>query len=309
MHVLIVGPGGVGGYIGGILAAGGTPVTFMASKARAEVLQTSGLRLRTVDRELHVVPVEVVTDTTQLGDFDVVVLCVKYYDLVDVARTLRGRIAEECVVLTVQNGIDADIRVREILEYPYVFPGAAHIISSVEPVTGAVVQTGGPCYFVFGARGGVLPDVLRRAVHGFGEAGLDARLTEQIESELWFKYLFVLPYSGLTAAFARSFQEVYATQGGRRTFRAMVEESLQVARCEGVHLSVGVEKSLLERAQMHMGEQRPATSSLQRDLAAGRPTELDGLHGALLRLAALYRVPVPVTQALYNRIALRQSSA
>jgi 2-dehydropantoate 2-reductase len=309
MHVLIVGPGGVGGYIGDILAAGGTPVTFMASNARARVLQTSGLRVRTVDRELHVVPAEIASDTTQFGDFDVVVLCVKYFDLTDVARTLKGRLSEECVVLTVQNGIDADVLVREILEHPYVFPGTAHIISSVDPVTGAVVQTGGPCYFVFGARDGVPPEVLTRAVHRLGAAGLDAHLAEQIESELWFKYLFVLPYSGLTAAFARSFQEVYATTGGRRMFKAMLEESLQVARYEGVRLSVGVGNSVFERAQMHMCEQRPATSSLQRDLAAGKPTELDGLHGTLLRLAGLHRVPVPVTQALYNRIAMRQSGA
>lgn len=303
MNTLIVGPGGVGGYLGGVLAAGGVQVAFLAPPTRAATLRSAGLRVRTRSGVYYAPHVRLVDAASEFRDFDLILVCVKYFSLGVVTHALRGSLADHAVVLTVQNGIDADLEVRRATGHPHVFPGAAHIGAWVDRESGDVVLSDEPPYFVFGARESTSPVAIHRTAAALAATGLDVRTTDHIEQELWFKYLFILPYSGVTAAFARSFQAVYSMPRGRRVFATLLDEAVRVARAAGVRLPPDVVTAVTARAEEHMRRSHPATSSLQRDRSAGRPSEVEALHGTLLRLARAHNVVTPVTRAIYQRIA------
>jgi len=128
------------------------------------------------------------------------------------------------------------------------------------------------------------------------EAGIDARVTDDIRRVLWDKYAFLCALAGLTAVTRIPIDELMRVPETRELFRQMVREVALVARAEGVELG---DELADEKAEFAAGLEPGGFSSLHHDLVTGRRIELDALHGELVRRASRHNLSVPVTAIVY----------
>src|SRR6266851_647281 len=127
MRIVIVGAGGVGGYFGGLLAASGVDVSFVARGAHLEALRTKGLRIESPKGNVHLPTVDATDDPRTLRPADVVFLTVKLYDTESAAHLLPPLIGRETVVIPFQNGVESVDAVVNVVGRPHVAGGTAYV--------------------------------------------------------------------------------------------------------------------------------------------------------------------------------------
>jgi 2-dehydropantoate 2-reductase len=163
---------------------------------------------------------------------------------------------------------------------------------------------GGPASVRFGEWDSRRTQRLERLRDAFREAGVDATVPDDVWVEQWSKMLVVVPFGGLGAALDAPLGVLRTTH--RDLLGDAITEVVAVAAAHGVALPDGIVPETLGFL-----DQQPedATSSLQRDVLAGRPSELDAWTGAVVRLAGTVDVAVPVHRTLLATITSRHPRA
>ena len=116
---------------------------------------------------------------------------------------------------------------------------------------------------------------------------------------MWGKLVRLNALACTTSAFDRLLGEILATPELRAELVGAIEEGCAVAAAEGARIDAAEPLGELSAAHPTLG------SSMQRDIAAGRPPELDAIPGAVLRAAARHGVPCPTIERLVAAIAAR----
>jgi 2-dehydropantoate 2-reductase len=308
MRIAVLGTGGIGGYFGGRLAASGHDVTFVARGAHLEAIRETGLAVSSVAGDVTVHPANATDDPGSMGPVDVVLLAVKTWQLPPVLEAVPGLVHGDSVVVTTQNGVEAPDRVAAVVGREAVLPGIAKIFAYIDG-PGRITHAGGPASLVFDewspAPGGPSDRVtrLREAVTASGAV---SPAPEDIWAELWSKMLFVVPFGGLGAALDATVGELRSKPSSRALLEDAMHEVEAVARARGVRLP----DSVVAGTMAFVDDQPPeATTSLQRDLLAGKPSELDAWTGAVVRLAAASGVDVPLHRLLLEVLTTRHPHA
>ncbi len=306
MKIAIVGLGGVGGYFGGKIAqryAGSAehPVVFVARGAHLAAIRRDGLLLRTVEEGFRVRP-DLATDSpSEAGPCDLVLFCVKEYDLETAAAALAPLLQEKTVVLPVLNGVDIAERLRSLLPRGEILSGCVYISTFIE-APGVVRQVGGSCQLLFGPDDGQA-ERYRPLETLLKEAGIKAELSASIAVPLWSKYLFVSPMAGVTSLLGLCFGDVMADEKGRGLVRGLMAEIERLAAAKGIPLPA----DSVERGIATVERFPPATkSSLQLDFAKGGRTELELFIGYAVRAGRLLGVPVPLHDELYAALGRKK---
>jgi len=304
----VVGPGGVGGYLAAILAAGGLDVAVVARGAHAEAIERDGLRLDDPQRaSLAPARVTVARSLDEAPPAEVVVLAVKHPSLEALAGELPGyldRCPPGAVALAVQNGVihlDGPLT-TEVPERLLV--GSVYIFSHVE-APGLIQVLGGPRLYRFGPLDPgdtVLHARAEEIAARWSQAGLLAAADADGRRVCWEKLSLLAPLSGITALTARTVGEFRELPEMMQTFRTLCEEVRQVGVAEGVPIDPG----MVEFAAAGIASTDAAgRSSLFRDLADGRASEIEVLLGDVVRRADAHGVPVPALRAVYAATRLR----
>lgn len=296
MRIAIFGAGGAGGYFGARLAAAGEEVVFIARGDHLRRILAGGLRVDSVDGDFVVRPAGATDDPAQAGTVDVVLVGVKAWQVPDAAQAMRPMIGPETFVVPLQNGVESPERLAAVLGRDRVLGGLARVLSFiVEP--GRIRHLGGPAEIAFGeldhrpsARAQRLREVLSRA-------GLAARIPEDIHVALWEKFLFIVPIGGLGAVARAPLGILREVPETRRMLGQGMREILDVAHGRKIPLP----RETVARTMAFVDTLPPAaTMSMQRDIAAGRPSELDAWNGAVVRLGRQVGVPTPLHDVLYG---------
>ncbi|OIP95320.1 hypothetical protein AUK40_06175 [Candidatus Wirthbacteria bacterium CG2_30_54_11] len=298
MKIFIIGAGGVGGYFGGKLAHAGLDVTFVARGAHYEAMKTRGLEVRTTEGDFTVSPVQVISKVSEIAAPDLILITCKSYDLVSVAHELDQVVLPSTVVLTTQNGIDNDLVAARILRQGKVFPGLIHIVSErLSP--GVISQTGGLRRITFGERGQSSNAELTAIETMMTKAGVRAVASDDIVRDLWKKYAMIIPWAGVTSYSRKSIDLVLSDPALRELFCSSLREALSVAEEAGVHLPDGTYGEIVSFAEKTAPGSR---SSMLVDIENGRLTEVETLHGTLLKLAQEHGIETPVNEMIYRAI-------
>ncbi|MFI1810182.1 2-dehydropantoate 2-reductase [Streptomyces sp. NPDC020422] len=310
MKVAVVGAGGIGGYFGGRLAAAGHDVRFVARGRHLEALRRDGLTVEGPSGgagfSVPAAALGATDDPAGIGPVDYVLLGVKTWQLPAALPLLKPLVEDGTGVLTTQNGVEAPAEVAEAVGRAAVLPGSAKIITYVEG-PGRIRHVGGLGSLTFGEwddRPSTRVENLRRALD---EAGVTAVVPKDIWAELWAKFLFVAPFGGLGAVTDAPIGALRSRPGTRRLLAEAMTEIREVARrAAGTTLPEDIVTTTLDFV-----DQQPAegTSSLQRDIAAGLPSELEAWTGAVVRLGGSHGVPTPVNGFLYQVLGLREARA
>ena len=290
MRIAIMGSGGVGGYLGGRLAASGQDVTFIARGAHLDALREHGLRIESALGDAEVQPARASDARTSIGPVDLVIFAVKLYDTEAAAEACPPLVGDKTGVVTFQNGIDSTAVLTRVLGREHVIGGVAQI-ASVVAAPGVIRHTGTMARFAFGELDGRSSARVEALAAALGAAGVEHAVSEAIERDIWAKMVFLATFAGLTALMRLPIGPIRADPDARALYRDGLAEALAVARARGIALSEEFVAATLART-----DQLPASmkSSMLEDLERGRRLELPWLSGAIVRMGTELGVPTPV---------------
>src|SRR6202166_2386108 len=295
MRIAVVGAGGVGGGFGAALAKAGADVGFIARGPHLAAMKSQGLKVQGPRGDTHLVPPQAPEDPAEIGKVDIVLFCVKLWDVESAGAHIKPMIGPGTAVIPLQNGIDAAERLIPILGSRAVMGGVAQISASIT-APGVIQQVGTFMRMIFGELDG------RRSQRGEDflalclKAGFDATLSEQILTELWMKCILLASNAGMMALARQPIGKLRDDPDLRPIFLAAWREAIDVSRARGVALPADA----LERALDFTSHAPPAMkASMALDLDRGNRLELPWLGGKGAELGLKLGVPTPTHSIMY----------
>ena len=304
MKFAIVGTGGVGGYFGAKLTAAGYEVTFIARGEHLRAIQTNGLRVKSINGDFTVKPAKATSNIAEVGVVDVVFVCLKAWQVRDMASQLKPMVGDGTVVIPLQNGVMATDELREVLGEKAVIRGLCRIFSKVEAY-GVIHHFGVDPTVIFGENSNEQTDRVLRIKEAFTKAAVTAIVPRDIEAEAWKKFLFICS-SGLLAVCRSPYGAVRELAETRQLLVDLFTETYEVARAKGVNLKPDIIEKTMAMIDTFDYD---TTSSLTRDVMEGKPSEVEYQNGTVVRLGAKYGVPTPVNQFVYSCILPMEQAA
>lgn len=280
--IAVLGPGAIGGVLAVRLAQAGEEVVCVARRATAEAIRSEGLTLRQGPKTVteHPQVVERLTDRV-----DLLLVTVKAPALDDaLGRVTAGAAA----IVPLLNGVEHMDTIRTRLSGPVI----AGSVGRVE------AYRAGPATIVHDTPALVLTltsDADHDTVELLQAGGTDVRVDGAERDVLWEKLARQAAVAAATASTQRSIGELRADPAWRLTLEAAVAEGCAVAAAHGVLLSTEAQWEIIDAMPPEL------TSSTARDVAAGRPSELDAITGAAVRAGRRVGVPTPTLEELLEK--------
>jgi len=295
-----MGAGGVGGYFGARLAQSGADVTFIARGAHGAAIRESGLKVFSPNGDVLVQPAKATDDPSRVGAVDVVMFCVKLWDVESGAEHCRPLLGADTAVISFQNGVDAEERIAAILGAEHAVGGVAAISAFIES-PGVIRHTGKMAWLKYGELDGRSSPRIEAFDAACRKAGFEASISPDIVADIWRKFAFLAPMAGATAATRMPIGPILGDPDARRLFTDLIAETVAVGRARGARLEDG-----LEAKQLAFAEGLPAEmkASMLGDLERGNRLELPWLTGAVARLGRELGVPTPVSEVVYAVLKL-----
>lgn len=300
MKVLIVGAGAVGCYVGGLLALARHEVVFAVRSSTADAMLKSGLQLKGPRGDWNATNIVVHSSpATDAGDFDVGISCVKLYDAESSAREWVKLLGQCAAVVSLQNGVDGQQRIAAGSGLENVYGGLIYVAAKLEG-PGQIRYLSDMSSIIFGGPGAMQDATLaefEEAIHILDKkTPFQATRVEDISSLQWQKFTALATNAALTCLVRRPAGIVYHDQALLDLARQSIAEIVAVGTSCGAHFPPGHEATALQFLQ---GLPADMVASMHHDLIAGKPLELDGLSGAVVRLGQTHGVPTPFHAMAY----------
>ncbi|MQA87146.1 MAG: 2-dehydropantoate 2-reductase [Streptosporangiales bacterium] len=296
MRIVVVGAGGVGGYFGGRLAAAGHQVTFLARGQNLQTLQCRGtIRLQSPESDEVIGPIHATHRTESVGAVDAVIVAVKAWQVSEIAESLEPLIGSKTVVLSLQNGVEAPRQLAKVVGDKHVLGGVCVVIAYLDG-PGHVCFVGRNSAIEMGSLTGNIGATAHRLRDAFTQAGVRCEISDEINVALWRKLLLISSYGGVGAVARAPVGVTRLVPETRQMIETAMAEVVDVARAHDVPLGPDDIGHMMAQVDAFHSE---STASMQRDIAAGRPSELDYQSGAVVRLAEQVGVQAPIHQFIY----------
>jgi len=295
MRMAVVGAGGVGGGFGAALAKAGADVTFIARGKHLAAMKKDGLKVQGGRGETHLVPTKATDNPAEVGPVDIVLFCVKLWDVESAGERIKPLIGRGTAVIPLQNGIDAHERLLPIVGREALMCGVAQISASIT-APGVITQVGTFMRMIFGELDG------KRSKRGDDllalcqKAGFDVALSETILTELWMKFILLATNASITAATRQPLGKLRDDPDIRPLMIAAFRETFEVGRAKGIALP----DDAIDRILDFVGHAPPAMkASMALDLERGNRLELPWLGGKVVALGRELGVPTPIHTMFY----------
>jgi 2-dehydropantoate 2-reductase len=295
MRIAVFGTGGAGGYFGARLAQAGEDVIFIARGQHLQAIREHGLRVDSAKGAFVVRPTDATDDPMQVGGVDVVIVGVKAWQVTEVARAIQPMIGRDTFVLPLQNGVEAPAQLAAVLGAEHVVGGLCGTVSFV--VGPGQIRSIGDIHFIkFGELHTRPSDRTDRLRQAFIRANVAVEIPPDIHVALWEKFLYVVAWGGVGAVTRAPVGVLCRVPETRQLLEQGMREIFAVARARQVALADG----LVEKTMAFMDTVAPSgTTSLQRDIIDGKPSELEAWNGAVVRLGQDVGVATPLHTFIY----------
>ncbi len=310
MKIAIIGTGGVGGYFGALLAKDSlanetSNITFVARGEHYEALKNNGLQINTPEENFLVHPVSVVDSISKLENPEIVLLCTKTYHLEKAAKELAKVVTENTIIITLQNGLGNDTLVKKYCKVGTVYPGLVYLLAS-KTAPGTITLEKGSRLIFFGERAdgpnqtkepnNKLKDIERY----FRKVGIKATASENIEKEIWLKYVWLTAFAGMTSLYRLPIGPIVSDKDSKEVFLKCLQESINVAESEGVEFSKEELKALKIRVDERKANGPDSKASMLVDIENKRQTEIESLSGTIVSLARKNKIETPCHDIIYS---------
>jgi 2-dehydropantoate 2-reductase len=305
MRIAIVGAGGVGALVGGLLARSGVEVAFVARGAHLAALRARGLEVKSAGGAFHVGRVEAADDPSALAPADAVLVAVKGWQVKEVAPRLAPLLKEGGFAVPLENGVDAADELARALGEERVAGGLCFMLSWLE-APGVVRHVGEPPRVTLGERRAGPSERVARLAAALTAAGVEARVVDDVDAAAWEKFVFISPVGSVGAVTRAPMGVVRSLPETRALLTQAMEEIAAVGRARGVRLAADVTARALAIVDRMPAD---ATASMQRDIQAGRPSELLDQTGAVVRMGREVSVAVPANAFMFASLLPQEQAA
>lgn len=305
MRIAVFGVGGAGGYFGARLARAGEDVTFLARGEHLDAIRRSGLTVETPGGEIVIRPARATDDPAEVGPVDAVLVGVKAWQVPEAARAIRPLIGPDTFALPLQNGVEAASQLEAELGPDHVVGGLCGTLSwKVGP--GRIRSIGAVHFVKLAELDNRASDRTERLRAAFDRAGVKVEIPTDIRRALWEKFLFVVSLGGVGAVTRAPVGVIRTLPETRGMLKRCMEEIRAVALARGVTLADAVVGDTLKFVDTLDPE---GTTSLQRDVVDGKPSELEAWNGAVVRLGREAGVATPLHRFLYESLLPQERRA
>lgn len=303
MKYLVVGTGGVGGSIAGFLALAGKDVTCIARGKHLEAIRRNGLHLKSDLKGEHFLPVKACTAETFEGKADVIFVCVKGYSIDSIKEVLERASTPDTLVIPILNVYGTGPRIGRLVPSVHVLDGCIYIVGFVSG-EGEITQMGSIFRLVFGARPeqGIAQERLDQIAEELQACGIKAEVSDDINRDTFIKWAFISAMACTGAYHDVPMGEVQHEGEVRDTFIRLSQESAEIGKRLGVTYPedpVAYNLKVIDSLDPH------STASMQKDIARGHESEIQGLLFDLIDLGEQLGVELPT----YHKVALKFKKA
>lgn len=301
--IIIAGIGGVGGYFGGMLAKryenhSGINIKFLARGENLNVIQKNGLKVITKHTEFTAYPAMASNNAKELGIVDYILVCTKSYDLEATLEQLKPCINDQTILLPLLNGVDSKECIEKMFPNNLVLDACVYIVARLtEP--GVITNSGNIQTLYFGNSDSenerliALEQLLKNA-------SIEATFTNNIQSIIWEKFIFISATATATSFFNCSISELLASSEKLDTLVKLIEEIKTLAKAKQILVSENITESTLTRLKALPFE---TTTSMHSDFKSGKSqNESDSLTGYVIREAERLNLETPVYEQLYTKL-------
>ncbi len=293
MRLAVMGAGGVGGCIGALLAKAGNDVSLITRGEHLKAIQANGVTLIRPDGEFTI-EVNATDDPAKVGPVDLVLFTVKTLHNRQIISNLRPLIGHETSVLTLQNGVESHEQLGTVLGSKIVLPGAFWGSSQIQ--SPGVIAEAVEARISFGevdeAESLRALDIRKM----FRDSGIETELSPDPMQVLWRKFILLSAAAGITSAAQTRIKELLQYDDARKMLCDAMEEALAVGLARGINLP----EDLAQKSMDFMDGLPDFQNTMHSDYENGRPTELDALSGAVIRIGKQVGVQTPVHSLLYS---------
>ena len=303
--VCIVGLGGVGGYLGSMLAHNLNNIYYFVRGERLESIRKNGLKLYSeASGEFTAYPEVASNNAEEMGVMDYIIICVKQFSLEQVCAEISPMIDHHTVIIPLLNGVGVSDKVRILIGKGCVLDGLVYITSGSDK-NFTIHQTGSYCNVHIGYGKGSECDknILLEFQNLLQSANVTCIIENDIEAAIWRKYILNCAYNIVTAYYNATTGCIRKNETAVMQLKLLLKEACLVARTLKVNIDDDLEEVHLNHIMYKQSES--ATSSLNRDITSGRQNELDVFSGQLLELAAKYQIKIPMTEFFYQELKKR----
>ena len=291
MNYLIAGTGGVGGSIAAFLALAGKNVTCIARGEHLAAIREHGLQLHSDLKGEHTLHVPACTAEEYQGKADVIFVCVKGYSIDSITDLIRRAAKPETVVIPILNVYGTGPRIQRLVPGVTVLDGCIYIVGFVSG-KGEITQMGKIFRLVYGAHKGtqVSRETLEAVQRDLQESGIKAEISEDINRDTFVKWSFISAMAVTGAYYDVPMGEVQKPGEVRDTFTGLSRESAELGRRLGIDLPADLVEynlKIIDSLDPH------STASMQKDMARGHESEVQGLLFDLIDAAEEHGVDIP----------------
>jgi len=295
MRIATMATGGIGGFLAFKLAKSGHQVATIARGGHLDSIVEIGLALDGPAGVESIRPWIATDDTSQVGEVDAIIFGVKGDGLEAAAKACIPMLGSDTVVVPFLNGVEASDRLLKFLPEENVANGMAKISTTIAS-PGVIKQTGEFNSFTFAERDSRPSDRIDALRSAINEAGSSAPPTDDIERDVWSKFVLFSAMSGVTAAGRCTIGDITTIPQLGELFRKVIAETAAIGRALGVALSDKIEDQIWSAALALPPKMRASTAI---DLENGHPLEIEWISGAAARLSKKAGVQAPTNAALY----------
>jgi 2-dehydropantoate 2-reductase len=305
MHIVVFGAGGVGGYFGGRLAQAGERVTFIARGEHLQAMQANGLKVESIKGDFTIQPVEVTNDTSRVNAVDVILVCVKTWQIPKAAKAMIPMLSPDTAVIPLENGVEAPAQLAEILGREHVLAGLCRIASR-RATPGVIQHSAIEPSIAFGEMDNRPSRRAQSLLRAFQHAGVSVEIPADINVAVWQKFLFISAISGIGAITRVPVEQFRAIDGLRKLLLEALKECYSVAIAQGIRLPPeSVHNTLAYIDSLPSG----TMASMQRDIIDGCPSELEAQNGAIVHMGQSLNIPTPVHEFIYYSLLPQENRA
>jgi 2-dehydropantoate 2-reductase len=294
MKIAVMGAGAVGCYYGAMLARGGHSVVLIGRPALVDVVRREGLLLESKHFNGRVT-LQADSSPAAVKDADLVLFCVKSGDTESAGSAIAPYLGPQASVLSMQNGVDNAARLSSVI--------GRHAIPVVVYVA---VEMAGPGHVRHHGRGDLAigpSETSATIASAMTAAGLPSEVSNRVFDALWTKLIINCAYNALSAISQLTYGELVRQPHVLETMRSLFDESITVARADGITLADNLWQSLMD-ISVNMAGQRSSTAQ---DLARGKKTEIEHLNGYVVSRGKELGIPAPVNRALLCAVQLLET--
>jgi 2-dehydropantoate 2-reductase len=292
MKIAVVGSGGMGGYLGGRLAQAGRDVTFIARGQHLQTIRHNGLQVQSPAGSFVIKPAKATNDPAEVGPVDLILLCVKSYDVLEATQMMQPMVGAQTAIIPVQNGIDHIETLGAILDAAHVMGGVGRISAHVAS-PGVIQHNESPGILEFGELSGGLTTRCETIKQTLAVDGFEVFARPNIAERMWWKFAGMC--GGGVFCVTRGSRRLVWIPEVRELCRQTIAEVVAVARAKGIPLSDSVPDEKVRLWDNH-SEFKP---SMLVDLERNRRLELEVLNGAVSRFGKALGMPTPVNDFIY----------